>query len=320
MTSARPSAPRNPGDAWVEAPDGSRFWGRFGAAGLLAYDPERGVLLQHRVGWSHFGGTWGLPGGALHEGESPFAGALREAQEEAGVPDGSVVPRASHVFDAEVWRYTTVIADVIRPFAPVISDPESLELMWVPVDEVADRPLHPGFGAAWSSLREQLETRPVVLVDAANVVGSVPDGWWKDRAGAAARLRDRLAEREAAGVQAPDLDLPLDHWFPAFAMVVEGEARRMEDGDGSVRVVRAAGSGDDEIVRQARAFADAGLAVTVVTSDRELRERVSAAGAEVRGAQWIGRGGADAGALDGFFEGAGFVGTAIQGVLRAIAG
>ena len=61
-----PLGPRNPGDAWVVAPTGERYWGRFGAAGLLAIDPEHGVLLQHRVSWSHFGDTWALPGGARH--------------------------------------------------------------------------------------------------------------------------------------------------------------------------------------------------------------------------------------------------------------
>ena len=38
---------------------------------------------------------------------------------------------------------------------------------------------------------------PLLIVDAANVVGSVPDGWWRDRAGAARRLRDAL--RPVAG-------------------------------------------------------------------------------------------------------------------------
>ena len=42
------TGPRDPGDAWVEG-DSGRFWGRFGAAGVLAYDPDRGVLLQHRA-------------------------------------------------------------------------------------------------------------------------------------------------------------------------------------------------------------------------------------------------------------------------------
>lgn len=148
--------PRNSGDAWVEAPTGERYWGRFGAAGLLALDAQRGVLLQHRVGWSHFGGTWALPGGALHEGETAIAGAIREAQEEAGLPDGAVAARFTHVFDAGVWSYTTVIADVTVPFEPRITDPESVELRWVPVAEIADYELHPGFAASWPEIRAQL--------------------------------------------------------------------------------------------------------------------------------------------------------------------
>lgn len=152
----RPDGPRDPGDAWVVAATGEKYWGRFGAAGLLAVDAERGILLQHRVSWSHFGGTWGLPGGALHEGESAIDGALREATEEAGVPVGAVSPRFTSVLDLKIWSYTTVVADVVRPFEPVISDPESVALEWVPVDEVTERPLHPGFADAWPSLRKRL--------------------------------------------------------------------------------------------------------------------------------------------------------------------
>ncbi|QTV79757.1 NUDIX hydrolase [Microbacterium sp. NIBRBAC000506063] len=154
----RPFGPRNPGDAWVVAESGERYWGRFGAAGLLAIDAERGILLQHRVGWSHFGGTWGLPGGALHEGESAVDGALREAQEEAGVPDAAVRPRFTSVLDLGIWSYTTVVADVVVPFEPTISDPESVALEWVPLDAVAERPLHPGFAEAWPALRARLES------------------------------------------------------------------------------------------------------------------------------------------------------------------
>lgn len=283
----RPHGPRDPGDAWVVASTGERYWGRFGAAGLAAVDAQRGVLLQHRVGWSHFGGTWALPGGALHQGETAIDGAIREAQEEAGVPDGAVAPRLTHVFDIDIWRYTTVVADVADPFDPVISDPESLELRWVPVDDVLELPLHPGFAAAWPSLREQLSVRPVLLVDAANVVGSVPDGWWKDRAGAAARLRDGLATLAEGGMEAGQLGLPLDRWFPLVAMVVEGEAKAIPDGDGPVLVWRAAGSGDDELVRRAEALQGSGMTATVVTSDRALRERLEAVGATVHGAGWL---------------------------------
>lgn len=281
----RPDGPRNPGDAWVIAESGEKYWGRFGAAGLLAFDPARGILLQHRVSWSHFGGTWGLPGGALHEGESAIVGAIREAQEEAGVPDGAVRPRFTSVLDLGIWSYTTVIADVQVPFDPVISDPESVALEWVPSDEVDERPLHPGFAAAWPMLRALLEVRPVVVVDAANVVGSMPDGWWKDRAGAAARLRLRL---EALVVPAEDLDLGGDEWFPEVSMVVEGQARDIEDKASMVAVVRAEAAGDDAIVAEVeRRVADV-RTVVVVTSDRELSERAERAGAvKVRSAGWL---------------------------------
>lgn len=322
MTRHPSSAPRYSGDAWVEGPDGVRFWGRYGAAGLLAHDPRKGVLLQHRVAWSHFGGTWGLPGGALHDDETPYDGALREAQEEAGVPDGAVVPRAAHVFDAGVWQYTTVIAGVADPFEPVISDPESLELRWVAVDEVGEMPLHPGFAAAWPQLRDALPRWPIVLVDAANVVGSVPDGWWKDRAGANARLRDRLEIMSAAGVDAADVGLPLDRWFPIWAMVVEGEAKGIDDGDGSVLVFRAAGSGDDDLVARADAMARSGHEVIAVTSDRALRERLEAVGAEVRGASWLRDllppDGAGSGVIDAAAENGAWALTGLSGLLRGL--
>ena len=148
--------PVNSGDGWVEGPKGERYWGRFGAAGVLIVDPQRGVLLQHRVEWSHFGGTWGLPGGARHEGESAVDGAYREALEEAGVPRDVLQLRFVSVLDLGFWSYTTVVADAVAPFTAQISDVESIELRWVPVDEVADLPLHPGLAEAWPELRDRL--------------------------------------------------------------------------------------------------------------------------------------------------------------------
>jgi 8-oxo-dGTP pyrophosphatase MutT (NUDIX family) len=273
----------------VIAESGEKYWGRFGAAGLLAYDPARGILLQHRVSWSHFGGTWGLPGGALHEGESAIGGAIREAQEEAGVPDGAVRARFTSILDLGIWSYTTVVADVQVPFDPVISDPESVALEWVPVDEVDARPLHPGFGSSWPALRALLEVRPAIVVDAANVVGSVPDGWWKDRAGAASRLRTRLEE---LAVPADALELAGDVWFPEVSMVVEGQARGIDTDSSTVAstvaVVRAEAAGDDAIVAEVERRVAETQTVVAVTSDRELRERVERAGAaQIRSAGWL---------------------------------
>ena len=153
----RPPMPRNSGDAWVEGPDGRRFWGRYGAAGLLVHDETAGVLLQHRAEWSHFGGTWGLPGGARHEGESAVDGAVREAGEEAGVPAGSLELDFTSTLDLGYWSYVTVVTRAAVPFQPVIGDAESLELRWVPVDDVATLPLLPAFADAWPALRAQLD-------------------------------------------------------------------------------------------------------------------------------------------------------------------
>ena len=283
----RPLGPRDPGDAWVVAPTGERYWGAFGAAGLLALDADRGVLLQHRVSWSHHGDTWALPGGARHEGESACDGALREAAEEAGVPDAAVRPRLLSVLDLGYWTYTTLVGDVTRPFEPTISDPESRELAWIAPAEVADKPLHPGFASSWAELQPLLEVRPAVVVDAANVVGSVPDGWWHDRPAAARRLIARIGRLVADGIPAALLDLPEHTWFPEWVVVVEGQARAAGDGVEGVEIVRAPASGDDAIVAETERLVAADRTVTVVTSDRELARRVTDAGATVRGTRWL---------------------------------
>jgi hypothetical protein len=117
-------------------------------------------------------------------------------------------------------------------------------------------------------------SEPLLVVDGANVVGSVPDGWWRDRAGAAVRLRDRLVPITSAGLA--DLPGPVE-----VVLVVEGKARDIPEIEG-VRLERAAGSGDDAIV-DVVAAAPQGRRVVVVTADRGLRDRVTALGAEVRG-------------------------------------
>lgn len=144
------------GDGWVEGPDGARYWGRFGAAGLLVVSPEREVLLQHRVEWSHFGGTWGIPGGARHEHETAIEAAMREAHEEAGVPAEALEVRFTTTLDLGYWSYTTVAAAAARRFEPVVGDPESLELRWVAIEGVALLPLHPRFAEAWPALADRI--------------------------------------------------------------------------------------------------------------------------------------------------------------------
>ncbi len=148
--------PRGPGDEWVYGENGEKFWGSFGAAGLLVWHRPLGVLLQHRAVWSHFGGTWGLPGGALKPNEGAIEGAMREANEEAGVDPQLLRVMFSTVLDKGVWTYTTVVVEAATEFEPVIGDAESVALAWVPLDDVAGMPLHPGFAASWADLRARL--------------------------------------------------------------------------------------------------------------------------------------------------------------------
>lgn len=119
---------------------------------------------------------------------------------------------------------------------------------------------------------EDENTPLLVIVDGANVVGSVPDGWWRDRRGAAERLRDRLAAHGLPGRSGP----------VEIVLVVEGAARGVEPVPG-VRVESAPGSGDDQIVTLAAAAHAADRACLVVTADRELRRRVGELGAQVTG-------------------------------------
>src|SRR4051812_22525027 len=114
---------------------------------------------------------------------------------------------------------------------------------------------------------------PLLVVDGANVVGSVPDGWWRDRAGAAERLRDALAAAGPGALSGASSD-------DDVVLVLEGAARRVPAVPG-VRVVSARGSGDDAIVDLVREHGDG--ETVVVTADRGLRDRVRALGACVVG-------------------------------------
>jgi hypothetical protein len=126
-----------------------------------------------------------------------------------------------------------------------------------------------------------LTERTLVIVDAANVVGSVPDGWWRDRRGAAERLRDSLVPFAAAG-------LPGHRGPVELVLVVEGAARGIASVPG-VRVESAPGSGDDRIVDLvvAEAAPPADRDCVVVTADGELRQRVEAYGAQCAGPRTV---------------------------------
>jgi hypothetical protein len=116
----------------------------------------------------------------------------------------------------------------------------------------------------------------MLVIDAANVIGSRPTGWWRDRPGAARRFTERVRATVTAG--------RLD---PPVTLVLEGRARAGADEadvDG-VEVVHAPGEGDDTIAAIAEAHRE--VVVVVVTADRELAERVRAANGKVVGPSWL---------------------------------
>jgi hypothetical protein len=116
----------------------------------------------------------------------------------------------------------------------------------------------------------------VLIVDAANVVGSRPTGWWRDRAGAARSFVDQLRTAVKYG--------RIDQ---AVTVVLEGRAREgapvgLVDG---VTVLHASSVGDDMLVEVIARTPD--QMITLVTADRELRRRAEALGANVVGPRWL---------------------------------
>jgi 8-oxo-dGTP diphosphatase len=278
---------RGDGDGWVVCDLGHRHWGRHGAAGLLLAAPGR-IVLQHRAPRTHEGDTWGLPGGARDSHEAVVATALREAGEEAAIDPAAVEPIGLSTVDHGGWSYTTVVARTLAPVAPVAANWESEDVRWCDLDEVDRLPLHPGFAESWPGLRPAVRAIRIV-VDMANVVGSRPDGWWRDRAGANARLGQRIADLAAGGLDAAKLPTgvatgSVTTVFPTWVLVVEGAARAVAgDAGGYVSTVAAPGSGDDEIA--ARTDDSTGWTTVVVTSDRALRDRLDSS--ICVGPQWL---------------------------------
>ena len=117
----------------------------------------------------------------------------------------------------------------------------------------------------------------VLVVDMANVVGSRPDGWWRDRAGAASRLLEALGPLVGASVPLADGE-PVR--LERIVAVLEGQARAAGAGDRigetPVEVRLAPADGDTTIVAVAVELVRAGLTPLVVTADRGLRERLPA--------------------------------------------
>jgi predicted RNA-binding protein with PIN domain len=112
------------------------------------------------------------------------------------------------------------------------------------------------------------------LVDGMNVIGSRPDGWWRDRHAAMVRLVDLLERWAVAGGEDVTVVFEQRPSPPISSTVIEVAHAPRPRPD----------SADDEIVRRLRASLAPGE-VRVVTSDRWLADRVWALGATVERAE-----------------------------------
>jgi 8-oxo-dGTP diphosphatase len=274
------------GNGWTICAFGHRHWGRLGAAGLLVKDGGQ-VILQHRADWTHEGGTWALPGGARDSHEDCVAAALREAEEEAAISPAAVVPYGYVVDDHGSWSYTTVLARPRNPIQPRVVNAESQDVRWWAAGDVDRLPKHPGFATAWVALRD--DVAPVMLViDAANVIGSRADGWWRDRAGATRRLLGRLRSLAVAGIPASELPEgitvgALTTLLLRITVVVEGSAAAVVTDPPAascwaarqVTTVAATRDGDTEVLQQAKHAQAVGEQPVVVTADRALRSSLA---------------------------------------------
>ncbi|KAA8825541.1 NUDIX domain-containing protein [Bifidobacterium reuteri] len=154
-----------PGDGWVDCACGRKHWGTNGASGILLArrDPSTGevthVVMQHRAAWSAEGGTWGIPGGATADGESPIEGALRESYEEANITPEDIEVVGSYREDHGPWAYTTVFAFEKPGHAvdPRPNDDESKEICWVPVDKVPTLKLLTAMKTDWPRFAARLD-------------------------------------------------------------------------------------------------------------------------------------------------------------------
>jgi predicted RNA-binding protein with PIN domain len=106
------------------------------------------------------------------------------------------------------------------------------------------------------------------IVDGMNVIGSRPDGWWRDRAAAMSALVDRL--ERWADAEGADVTVVFEH--PMSPPIQSSVITVL------TAPAAAANSADDEIVRLLLADADPGQ-VRVATSDHTLSQRITATGA-----------------------------------------
>ncbi len=165
----RPGTHRGSGDGWAAGPNGSKLWGRFGAAGLFLLSGDSTVLMQLRAPWTSQGGTWGIPGGARDGHESASQAAVRETFEECGIEEADVTVLQEIVTAGPLpgdperpelageWTYTTVLATTADGSElQTFPNAESDDLRWVPIDELEQLDLLAPFAESLPTLRNAL--------------------------------------------------------------------------------------------------------------------------------------------------------------------
>jgi ADP-ribose pyrophosphatase YjhB (NUDIX family) len=136
--------------------------------------------MQHRAAWSHQGGTWALPGGAMDSEETPAEAALREADEECMLDPALVQARGMYTDEHGGWRYHTVLAEAAEALLVRADAYETTDARWLPLAQVGQLKLHPGFAATWPEVRAELlrltGARPPALPSPASRPGGARPG------------------------------------------------------------------------------------------------------------------------------------------------
>jgi 8-oxo-dGTP diphosphatase len=134
-------------DLWTVCDKGHVHWGRLGGAGLLLrHLPEGGephYLLQLRSKSVDYGGTWGIPGGAIRGGETPETAARREAEEEIGPLPSYRITGVVTQDCGDNWKFQIITADVDHDFSAFCVR-ETDATGWFTQEDMQNLSLHPG--------------------------------------------------------------------------------------------------------------------------------------------------------------------------------
>jgi 8-oxo-dGTP pyrophosphatase MutT (NUDIX family) len=106
-------------------------------------------LLQQRVN-----GEWGLPGGHLHVGETPWDAAVRESTEEMGMDLPPLTRRGQLQRDDDDNHVTTFFTETPEIFQPTPDGVEATGYAWLRKKEVPDLPLIPAMETTWDDAAE----------------------------------------------------------------------------------------------------------------------------------------------------------------------